>query len=207
MRNFNFRNYFLPLTVLFALASLSAFSEYEIGGRGRNDSKNFSYGAKAGLNVSTLTGEKSSSKVGFTLGGFGMIKFGSDVGLAAELLYSQQGCDFTGSDVTVKLDYLNIPILAYYYIKQVEGLSAKIGIQPSLLLSSNVDYGHMSYTDGFNTLDVAIPVGISYEFAFGLLFDARYNIGITNVFDGTWKFNNKDSGNNMVFKFTAGYRY
>lgn len=46
-----------------------------------------------------------------------------------------------------------------------------------------------------------IPVGLSYDFKFGLILDARYNIGVTNLA--------KDAGctRNSVFAVTAGWRF
>jgi len=48
---------------------------------------------------------------------------------------------------------------------------------------------------------LSIPVGLSYDFKFGLILDARYNIGVTNLA--------KNAGytRNSVFAVTAGWRF
>lgn len=48
-------------------------------------------------------------------------------------------------------------------------------------------------------VDFAIPVGISYEYM-NVILDARYNIGLTKVYDNI-------DGKNSVFTFSAGYRF
>ena len=203
-----FRYLALIMLSIFVLSSTVAFSE--VGGIARHDSKNFSYGLKAGINYSTITGgDRATTKSAAVFGAFGAIRFGSDVGISAELLYSRQGCEVTQtSDAAIILDYLNVPLLVNYHIKQVEGLTVKVGLQPAFLLSSKMKSGFgWVYEDGIKSTDFSIPIGVSYELGFGLLFDARFNIGITDAFDGSRSFNTIDSGNNMVFQFTVGYRF
>jgi len=190
-----------------------------VGKLARHDKKDFSFGLKIGVNSSIITDDDdlAKSKIGVVGGAFGKIKLGTDLGLSAELLYSMQGCEFKYGGILVgslssaelNLDYLNIPILINWYVPGVEGLTVKGGLQPAFLLSSKVNYNYVGGTSigldasdlfKFETLDIAIPLGVSYELDFGLLFDARYNIGITDVL--------KDAkGKNRVFQFTVGYRF
>jgi hypothetical protein len=48
------------------------------------------------------------------------------------------------------------------------------------------------------TVDFSIPVGMSYEIN-NFVFDARYNWGVTKVFDGS-------DSKNSVFQITLGYK-
>ena len=50
------------------------------------------------------------------------------------------------------------------------------------------------------TLDFSIPLGLSYEFS-DFIIDARYNLGLTNIFD-TSSVNVK----NGVIMLTVGYK-
>ena len=72
----------------------------------------------------------------------------------------------------------------------------KAGVQPGFLLGAND-----GMKDAFKTFDLAVPVGVSYDFNCGLILDARYNIGVTNLA--------KDAGctRNSVFAVTAGWRF
>lgn len=118
---------------------------------------------------------------------------------AAGLNYSQQGAEMDGSDVTWKLDYLTIPLTANYYVWK--GLALKAGLQPGLKLSAKIDGGkqEVDIKDDVKGLDLAIPVGLSYDFG-SFVIDARYNIGVTKAFE--------DSDiKNRAFQLTFGYKF
>lgn len=53
--------------------------------------------------------------------------------------------------------------------------------------------------DYCNKIDLSIPVGVSYELGCGVIFDLRYNIGLTHVVKDT-------KGNNSVCQLTVGYK-
>ena len=54
-----------------------------------------------------------------------------------------------------------------------------------------------------NTVGLSLAVGASYELDMGLMFSARYNIGLTNVFD---KDIVGESNKNHVFQLSVGYK-
>jgi len=200
------RIYGLAFMVLLVISSTVAISQTEsdVEKPTRHDAKDISYGVKSGMSVSTFSkGERVVAKSGVVVGVFGTIKLSSGFGVSGEVLLSQQGCEFSGFSGSIDLIYLNFPILANYYVKQVEGLTVKVGLQPALLVLSDA----LGIKEGFRSVDFAIPIGVSYELDFGLLFDARYNIGLTDAFKGGWTFNRSNSGNNMVFQLTVGYRF
>ena len=124
--------------------------------------------------------------------------------LSAGALYSMQGCKNTieGVDVTTKLDYVNVPILANVYV--VKGLAVKLGLQPGFNVTHKMSAKQGSASGsvdipGVKSVDFSIPVGLSYEYS-NFVFDARYNFGVTKVAD------NADS-KNSVFQFTLGYKF
>ena len=53
--------------------------------------------------------------------------------------------------------------------------------------------------DDAKTFDLSIPVGLSYEYQ-NIVFDARYNIGVTKIADGVDHYNN-------VIQITVGYKF
>lgn len=164
----------------------------------------FGWGVKAGANFANLTNAPSGygSMVGFTGGVFADYKFGSVIAVSADLLYSAQGTNHDKDNKTT-LSYLNLPILANFYI--TEGFAVKAGLQPGFMLgaASTIEGEKTTGTDGYKTFDLTLPVGLSYEFPMGLIVDARYGIGMTKVFDG------EDAGKfkNSVFSLTLGYRF
>lgn len=48
-------------------------------------------------------------------------------------------------------------------------------------------------------MDLAIPVGLSYELG-PFVIDGRYNIGVTDALEG-------DGGHSNVLQFTFGYKF
>lgn len=154
--------------------------------------------------------------------------------LSAGLLYSQQGAERMGDlnipgasfrdEDQMKLSYLNVPILANFYV--VKGLALKVGVQPGFLLSAKENIretatGGVASADrhekvdaksSCKTFDFSIPVGISYEFK-NIVLDARYNIGMTDVFkskipsDGTSGLVGSQSNKNQVLQITLGYKF
>lgn len=163
----------------------------------------FGYGVKAGVNLSNLTKDgKGDSKVGFTGGVFADYRFSKLFALSADVLYSRQGNKLEGDKTTS--DNLNIPILANFYI--VKGLAVKAGVQPGFLLAANMteDGEKTDIKSDTKTFDLSVPVGLSYTFNFGLILDARYNIGVTNIAKSN-ELNGK--ANNSVWTLTAGWRF
>jgi hypothetical protein len=81
----------------------------------------------------TLT---KKTHVGFLVGAEAEYYTNEWLGIAAGLNYAQQGWEFEGggSTVTTKLDYLNIPVTANFYVAQ--GLALKAGVQLGFLLSA-----------------------------------------------------------------------
>lgn len=170
----------------------------------------FGWGVKAGVNVSKMSDLRhAKSKAGFTGGLFVDYKLAM-LGISADLLYSGQGSKFetaADADVTTKTHYLNVPILANFYL--LPGLAVKAGIQPSFLLGakSKTEQGGSSTTTdvkkGFRNADFSIPVGLSFEFM-RIILDARYNIGVTNV---TKPSLGDVKSKNNYFSITAGVRF
>ena len=162
--------------------------------------------SKVGFNLASLTEFKNTSmRAAVVTGAEGMYQVSDIFGLSAGLLYSQQGVEFDG-DAAYKLDYLNIPLMANVYV--AKGFALKAGLQPGFMINDNVkdysitigDYTIGTKNDGLKKFDLSIPVGLSYEFA-NFVFDARYNFGVTDVFD--WS----DAPKNSVFQFTFGYKF
>ena len=176
---------------------------------------------KVGVNVATLTDEDDTkARVGFT-GGLELgYQWTKKFALTGALMYSQQGAktDYDELNGTMKLDYINIPILANVYV--TKGLAVKLGIQPAFNVNKTITVGGISmdiedaYEQGtgervkVKSFDFSIPMGLSYEVN-GLVFDARYNLGLSKIVGG---FNYegvkvRPDDKNSVFQFTIGYKF
>lgn len=156
---------------------------------------------KVGINISNIDGDNDQSldtKVGFTVGAEGLYMIDDMFGISAGVMYSQQGAK-TG-DVKWNADYINIPIMANSYL--APGFAVKLGVQPGFKVNEDAKVGGLSGdTDIFESFDLSIPVGASYEYK-NIMLDARYNWGVTNMFKV-----DDLKAHNSVFQITLGYRF
>ena len=173
------------------IAAISANAQNEVG--------QITLQPKAGINISTITGDYNDkkAKVGLVAGVEAEYGISEKFGLAAGLLYSMQGCGFKETSYKYKLDYLNIPIVAQFY--PVKGLALKAGVQPGFCLSAKAGSAKITNKQSF---DFSIPVGLSYEIS-KIVIDARYNFGVTKTFKDIQNWSPKNS----VFHFTVGYKF
>lgn len=174
---------------------------------------------KAGLNLATFMDADTEDRIkpdfigGVEIEGFLTNKFS----LSAGLFYSRQGAksrkiEFKDEKLSMKLeaDYIKLPILLNCYYN--EHLAFKTGVQLGVLIHDGLT---IKYTSDdakiklsgsitelgykFNTFDISIPLGISYEF-YNVMFETRYNISLTKAIK------NMESLNS-VFQFTFGYKF
>lgn len=183
------------LAAMVLMASVVANAQNEVG--------QISVAPVVGINLSNLTKlDNTKMKFGIAAGAVAEYGVSEKFGVSLGLLYSQQGCKFDGGG-KYNMDYLNIPILAQYYVWN--GLAIKAGVQPGCLVSAKAkgDGESTSIKEYCNKFDVAIPVGLSYEYK-NIVLDARYNIGLTKTFKKTYT---DKKSNNSVFQFTLGYKF
>lgn len=165
----------------------------------------FTIQPKIGLNIPSWRGDsyQQDSYARLSFGVEGQYAVTDKFGISVGLMYSQQGNksmvyvspesdDFEMYRYKFKMDYLNIPILANYYL--FKGLAIKAGIQPGFKIHDNIS---SSMTP--KSFDLSIPVGLSYEYK-NICLDARYNYGLTDVLKG---YDQKNS----VFQITLGYKF
>lgn len=172
------------------------------------NAQEFAFGIKGGVNVASLGGGNAyagigglssfDSKVSFHVGGVVEVPISEKIAVQPELLYSSQGSnwDFNSSGSSLKLDYVNLPVMVKYYI--IEGLIAEAGPLAGFLLSTNAD------KDDFKSLDIAIGIGAAYKIGDNLFFGLRYNKGIMNINDDP---DLNGTNRNNVFQVSAGYAF
>ena len=180
------------------------------------NSGNVKLGIKAGLNVATVTGDVPDdveSRAGFHAGIVAEFKVAPNFSIQPELLYSQQGFKYDLAEdgfivaTTLKLDYLNLPVLAKYYV--IEGFSIEAGPQFGYRLSSKLKYEasgignyEADFEDETNEVDFSLVGGLAYDLPIGLFFQARYTAGLSKI-------NNDNDGStkNGVFQASVGYKF
>ena len=96
--------------------------------------------------------------------------------VSAAVLYQQQGWEMKSS-TTSKVDFINIPVLANFYV--AKGFALKIGLQPGFVVKAEED--GVDVKDNCNTFNLSLPVGLSYEFKNGITLDLRGAAAITKL--------------------------
>lgn len=175
-----------------------------------------SLGLKGGLNLSFIAGDGTDnfdSKMSFHIGLVSEIPISDKFSFQPELIYSAQGDKETvdGMDIKYKLDYLNLPLLAKYYIS--EGFSLEAGPQIGLLLSSKAEGGGISIDlkDMMKNVDFALGFGLGYKLENGINFSGRYNLGLSNIVEkngsilGEQITSDNSKNHNEVFQLSIGY--
>lgn len=174
-----------------------------------------SFGVKGGVNFATINGgdfDSPSSRTSFHAGLFGEFPVAPDLfSIQVEALYSGQGfkSDVDGGlfggngKVEYQLDYINVPVLAKFYI--VKGLSIEAGPQFSFKVNEEIDAdanangGDLDLNEA-KDFEFGVSGGLSFETPFGIFATARYNQGITEIF--------KDSdAKNSVFQLGVGFKF
>lgn len=141
--------------------------------------------------------DDAKMKVGLVAGAEFGFMFTENMGATAGLLYTMQGTAYKDADHNLNADYLNIPILFNYYI--IPGLAVKAGVQPGILCRAK--YGDHDYKDYYKSLDISVPIGVSYEIS-DFVIDARYNLGLSKIGDG----DHAGKVYNSVIQLTVGYK-
>ncbi len=177
------------------------------------------FGVKAGISVASVTGleYESNSNVSYTFGLVANFLPINRFSIGAELNYQVQGVSYEYYDYGYRYDfdynynYLNVPVMAGLNI--FGGLWLKAGIQFGFLMGvSCVEYedNYEVYRESYspadldmNTLDISIPLAISYDLVAGLSIEARYAIGTTDLY----KYEQEGKYRNDVFTLTAGFRF
>ena len=178
------------------IAAISANAQNEVG--------QITLQPKAGVNLSTITGDGDQKmKFGLVAGVEAEYGVAENFGVTAGVVYSMEGCRYknSGADKSTffNLDYINIPIMAQYY--PVQGLAIKAGVQPGFNVRHKLSYdGDSGNIDGIKSFNLSIPVGLSYEIS-SFVIDARYNIGITKLVKDA------DQGRNSTISLTIGYKF
>lgn len=170
-------------------------------------SQEIKFGAKLGLNVSSLRGnypaeiDETKSKVGFHIGGFALYEINDKFALQPELLFSSQGNTYgykdyygggtyyDGADYNVKLSYLNLPIILKYKI--IDKLSIEFGPQIGYLMSAKTK---------IDVTEDSRDPSQNYSVEIDMLNDGTYNVGGT-------MFQSKASANRLDFGLNFGASY
>ena len=151
-------------------------------------------GIKVGLNIANISNSTTDidflpeMKHDFHAAVFLNLNFGYRentpglFGLQPELLYSRQGFAVNGD--RINFDYITVPLMIKLYA--YEGLNFEFGPWISYLLTVSpdtkaIDGNNIKLSDLKGGKDTGIAVGAGYEFNYGLVINARYLHGLSDM--------------------------
>lgn len=166
-------------------------------------------GGKIGLNIANARGLGYSTTPRYSMhvGAIVEIFVSENLAIQPEFIVSGQGFKIDDTSysqgnlknkiiASSKVNYINIPILAKYYIWK--GLNIQIGPQLSFkgtaktkvdtyILNGNevLDTDRQDFEDAIkkklNTFDISLNFGLGYMLLSDIFIDIRYNMGLTNA--------------------------
>lgn len=167
-----------------------------------------SFGLKGGFNIANITGEDfdADARFGLTAGvaldiSVPVLPFGVESGL----YYSQKGAD--GTDSTLKLDYLEVPVLAKFQLGPSGPITPHLVIGPYVGFNVNAESESggdtFDISDSVNGAEFGGAVGVGIDFNLGvtkLNARAQYAYGFNDIFEDA----GGSAGNNAALSVTAG---
>jgi Outer membrane protein beta-barrel domain len=151
-------------------------------------------GLKAGANLSKFDDPDTKNLTSFHVGAFGLFKL-TKIGIQPEVLFSQQGAtikDVNLNNIDLKTSYVNIPVMLKLY------LVAGIGF----LTAAKLDKTDIK--SSLKSSDISANFGLGWDLPFGLMLDARYNLGLSDISDVP---TNLDALKSRVIQISLGYKF
>lgn len=189
----------------------------------------FSAGPRIGLNLSNYWGNADGMKFkpGIAAGAFLMYSSLNHFGISADVLYAQRGTRFNNGAIkfTQRVNYLEIPVVARYFLTLSGNFRPNIFVGPSLAIKLNAKrvngeiLGGGSFppingenSNDFKDLDLGATGGFQLNWGTGnrqrFLIDARYNLGLSDVqtnLPNIW--GRRSSLQNSTITLTLGYGF
>lgn len=158
----------------------------------------FSFGPKAGVNISNYTGGdiQSDALVGYHLGGLLNFGFGDYFSIQPEVLFSTQGAKVQRGETKndFKINYLSIPVMLKF--KTGGGFYVEAG--PQLGLRMSQDIPEQTIDHFAKNLDLGVGGGIGYQSKIGLGLGVRYTAGLSKVGDFSGQDISPDFKNSVI---------
>ena len=166
------------------------------------------FGIKGGLNLATFGRdiEDNEFRNSFHIGAFMQIELFEDFSIQPEIIYSEQGTILTDTrnDVKVKLNYLNIPLVAKYYLDYGWYLEAGPYVSFALARKEESLGDLQDASDIYNSVETGITFGLMREYDRWFI-SLRINGSINNVLKEN-KENEDRFVNSSVYLISIGYK-
>lgn len=154
-------------------------------------------GVKGGVSITELAndGDSSGDRTGVAGGAYLLADFSEHFGLRVEGLYFQKGAheEEGGDEATVKLDYIEFPVLAVAHVPLSDTARLDLFGGPTFgfNVKSELEITLGGFTasgdlDGVDSFEFGVTFGAGVNFDAGpvvLGIDGRYGLGITDIAD------------------------
>ncbi|WP_046745813.1 porin family protein [Kordia zhangzhouensis] len=156
------------------------------------------YGFKAGINISNYNSTNlddiqeglNDSRIGAVFGFFIDMHVAGKIRFQPEFLYSAQGA----KEENLRADYLQLPLM--FKIELTEFLNIQLGPQVGVKVHE--------FEDSFKNFDYAVNGGIGLDIIENISLEARYSLGLADMFDENRAPNLE--GKNAVIQIGVTYR-
>lgn len=161
-----------------------------------------SIGVKAGVTSGDIPsissslddfGGSTSARIGYAAGGFVMVPLVGGISIQPEVLYTQKGVRFdegpAETNVRIKLDFVDVPILARYTFGQVIRGYLIAGPSLNFNVSATASAGFLGLSGDDDISDDVESVEVAFVFGGGIelgpvLLEARLSEGLTDLAKG-----------------------
>lgn len=153
-----------------------------------------------GTNIASADASQSM-KLGFNVGAWAEYMVMPMLGVQVELNYSAQGVNTsatassgllnasTTTDTKWSAGYINIPILAKAHFANIAvyagpqlGFAAGFNTKSTVKTNDSTTINDPEAVEDYSGFDLSLALGAQYKLTANIGVDARYNIGLTNVF-------------------------
>ena len=114
--------------------------------------------------------------------------------------------EINSQDLESNFSYINIPIIVKLYT--VAGINIQAGPQFGFVTNGEAPVSPTSVADvkdRMKSSDFTLALGLGWDLPFGLTLDARYNMGLSKIYDDAPSTQTEDA-KNQVFQFSLGYK-
>ena len=209
----------LLLVALLGLVLSPELAHAQRRGRAKPIKLGLTFGAKAGLASTNITGGKQTGTVAVAfeqkvlpvVGALANFRFTPQLSIQLEALYAPRGCTrqivFPGGtrqEDKVRLNYVDVPVLLKFNQKI---FYVELGGVGSVLTSDKLTNanGKIIGKGLVNTLDIAYALGAGVELEQGAFFGLRYVRSTSTIGQGSNLYSYIDGLENTAIQLTGGY--
>ena len=158
------------------------------------------FGAKVGVDATNFWGKDTphGMQLNYQAGLMMEYKFSPKFAIAPEVVFAAQGgkvtrtVDLVETDCTFHTNYINVPVMLKYYVSPAFsidfGPQAGFNVYSKMTAKGKAANVEAKWTDDLKdatkAVDFGLGLGGTYNLTDNAFVQARYTMGLTNVFDG-----------------------